>query len=102
MPAPVRSGKTETGPDKSMALIGMTIAPTQAGRVEAHGAHPPEGNSPMSVVKIASDGGKVMKDGWSHASVRAELTNATQDQVDRVRHLVERIVEVIERGKDPA
>ena len=46
----------------------------------------------MSVVKIASDGGQVRAKTWTHASVRAELTNATPEEVERVRQLVQSIV----------
>ena len=53
----------------------------------------------MSVVKIASDGGQIRSKTWSHATVRAELTNATPEEVERVRHLVRSIVAVMKRKK---
>ena len=49
----------------------------------------------MSVVKIDGEGGQVRSEIWSHASVRAELTNATPEEVERVRHLVESIVAIM-------
>ncbi len=55
--------------------------------------------SAMSVVRIASDGGQVRSKTWSHASVRAELTNATPEEVERVRHYVQSIVAVMKRRK---
>ncbi len=51
----------------------------------------------MSIVKIASDGGQVRSKTWSHASVRADLTNATPEEVERVRHLVQSIVAIVSR-----
>ena len=55
----------------------------------------------MSVVKIASDGGQIRSKTWSHATVRAELTNATAEEVEQVRHLVQSIVAVMKRRKQP-
>ncbi len=49
----------------------------------------------MSIVKISGDGGQVRDKTWSHASVRAELTNPTPEEVERVRHLVQSIVAVV-------
>ena len=51
----------------------------------------------MSIVKIAGDGGQVRDKTWAHASVRAELTNASPEEVERVRHLVQSIVAVVNR-----
>ncbi len=53
----------------------------------------------MSVVKIVGDGGQIRSKTWSHATVRAELTNATPEEVERVRHLVRSIVAVMKRKK---
>ena len=53
----------------------------------------------MSVVKIAGDGGEVRNKTWSHASVRAELTNVTPEEVERVRELVQSIVAIVSRTK---
>lgn len=53
----------------------------------------------MSIVNISSGGGQVRDKTWSHASVRAELTNASPEEVERVRHLVQRIVAVVNRTK---
>ena len=55
----------------------------------------------MSVVKIAGDGGRVRRKTWSHVAVRADLTNPTREEVERVRGLVQRIVAVMDRETDP-
>ena len=52
----------------------------------------------MSIVRIADGGGQVREKTWAHASVRAELTNATPEEVERVRHLVQSIVAVVSPG----
>jgi len=51
----------------------------------------------MPIVKITGDGGQVKNKTWTHASVRAELTNASAEEVERVRHLVQNIVAVVNR-----
>ena len=44
----------------------------------------------MSIVKIAGDGGQVRDKTWAHASVRAELTNASPEEVElEVTDLIE-------------
>ena len=55
----------------------------------------------MSVVKITGDGGQVRSKTWSHASVRAELTNATAEEVENVRHLVQSIVAIVSHTQQP-
>ncbi len=55
----------------------------------------------MSVVKIVGDGGQIRSKTWSHATVRFELTNATAEEVEQVRHLVQSIVAVMKRRKQP-
>ncbi len=53
----------------------------------------------MSVVKIAGDCGQIRSKTWSHATVRAELTNVTPEEVERVRDLVQSIVAIVSRPK---
>ncbi len=56
----------------------------------------------MSVVKITGDGGQIRSKTWSHASVRAELTNATPEEAENVRHLVRSIVAIVSGTQQPS
>ena len=49
----------------------------------------------MSVATISDDGGKARRDRWAYASVHVQLTNATPEEIELVRLLVQRIVGVM-------
>ena len=80
--------------------LGMSLACVESGpEILLEGRR---GTGALSVSTISDDGGKARRDRWAYASVHVQLTNATPEETELVRHLVQRIVGVMkgEEGLD--